>query len=455
MDLLSASYNDDKIAWYKNIDGLGNFSEPDIIASPDGANDVFSADIDGDGDLDVLYSASNHPLGSYDKIAWIKNLDGQGDFGAQIIISTNLENVKSIHAADLDGDGDMDVLSASADDNKLAWYENTNGLGSFGTQQIITTEPNGLLDVYTSDLDGDNDMDILSAAYNPFEDEGTLAWYKNTDGFGNFSDPQYLINDNKGAVKVYTADLDNDGDMDIIFCSINYYEELGLIGWFENLDGLGNFGTLQSITPIGNQGRSIHAGDLNGNGQIEIVSVSGTNVAWHENLGFDRNEIIGLIKMDTNSTGCENSGIPVQGLKVVTENGSESITTFTIGSGVYQLFPGEGDYTTTVSSTSLPDYYSLSPDSHFSNFTGIGFIDTADFCIETTQTINDLNIIFLPNGDARPGFEADYKIIYQNIGTTNLNDNIVLEFDETKMSFSKFKCYTLFSNHQQHYFRIY
>lgn len=139
--------------------------------------------------------------------------------------------------------------------------------------------------------------------------------------------------------------------------------------------------------------------------------------------------------MDTNSTGCENSGIPVQGLKVVTENGSESITTFTIGSGVYQLFPGEGDYTTTVSSTSLPDYYSLSPDSHFSNFTGIGFIDTADFCIETTQTINDLNIIFLPNGDARPGFEADYKIIYQNIGTTNLNDNIVLEFDETKMSF--------------------
>ena len=42
-----------------------------------------------------------------------------------------------VYAVDLDGDDDMDVLSASHGDNKIAWYENIDGLGNFGDQQII------------------------------------------------------------------------------------------------------------------------------------------------------------------------------------------------------------------------------------------------------------------------------------------------------------------------------
>ena len=41
----------------------------------------------------------------------------------------------SVFAADVDGDGDLDVLSASQGDDKIAWYENTDGAGSFGSQQ--------------------------------------------------------------------------------------------------------------------------------------------------------------------------------------------------------------------------------------------------------------------------------------------------------------------------------
>jgi hypothetical protein len=39
----------------------------------------------------------------------------------------------------MDGDGDMDVLSASWTDDKIAWYENTDGAGTFGAQKVIST----------------------------------------------------------------------------------------------------------------------------------------------------------------------------------------------------------------------------------------------------------------------------------------------------------------------------
>ena len=97
---------------------------------------MYATDIDGDGDLDVLSASAGlrqwlwgggpSPLyeGHDDKIAWYENTDGKGSFGPQRVITTLAEGAMSVYAADLDGDGDMDVLSASAGDSKIAWYEN-------------------------------------------------------------------------------------------------------------------------------------------------------------------------------------------------------------------------------------------------------------------------------------------------------------------------------------------
>ncbi len=109
-----------------------------ITTQADGAPRVYAADLDGDGDPDVL-SASVLD----DKIAWYENLDGLGTFGPQQIITTQADWANSVFAADLDGDGDPDVLSASMDDDKIAWYENLDGLGTFGPQQVITTQAVG------------------------------------------------------------------------------------------------------------------------------------------------------------------------------------------------------------------------------------------------------------------------------------------------------------------------
>ena len=190
-----------------------------ITTAASGANSVYATDIDGDGDMDVL-SASYFD----DKIAWYQN-DGSGGFGPQQVITTAANAAISVYATDIDGDGDMDVLSASRNDDKIAWYEN-DGSGGFGPQQVITTAANQAYSVYASDVDGDGDMDVLSASF----DDDKIAWYKN-DGSGSFGSQQIITTAADYAVSVYATDIDGDGDMDVL--SASFFDNK--IAWYENL----------------------------------------------------------------------------------------------------------------------------------------------------------------------------------------------------------------------------
>ena len=66
-------------------------------------------------------------------------------FGPQQVITTSAGRPFSVTVADLDGDGDRDVLSGSSEDPKIAWYENTDAMGAFGPQRVITTSANPTL----------------------------------------------------------------------------------------------------------------------------------------------------------------------------------------------------------------------------------------------------------------------------------------------------------------------
>jgi hypothetical protein len=139
-----------------------------ITTGADEAVSVFAADVDGDGDLDAL-SVSYFD----DKIAWYENTAGDGSGWTAHTITTGADGAHSVYAADVDGDGDLDALSASELDDTIAWYENTAGDGSAWTEHTISIAADGPHSVYAADVDGDGDLDALSASFFP----DMIAWY--------------------------------------------------------------------------------------------------------------------------------------------------------------------------------------------------------------------------------------------------------------------------------------
>lgn len=336
MDVVSASRNDNKMAWYENTDGLGNFGpQKEISDLATSANSIFIADIDGDSDMDVLFG------GNF--VAWYENIDGLGSFGAPQIIGTTGTN--SVHAADIDGDGYIDVLTT---ESNIKWYRNINGEGAFSEGNNLSNGPDICEDftpctsifmnnVSTGGMDGD--IDILSCGWESIYLIGYAVWYENVDGLGTFGEFNIISRYLGYPEIIYPADIDGDLDLDVFVASELGNESLCAI----NQDGLGYFSNLgrldlsnnltQSLYPIDIDGdkdifygeygnkigyslndnfsvrnpvdndtyegiRSVYPGDINGDGEMDVVFASSSGIIrWYKNMGtlsideFDISEI--------------------------------------------------------------------------------------------------------------------------------------------------------------------
>lgn len=471
LDILVLSTGDNKISWFEDVDGTQNFSNHHIISTQVFRGKSLRAkDIDNDGDVDVFVVSQ-----SDDKIMMFKN-QGNGTFENEIIITTETNNPNMIQIEDLDNDGDLDIISASYNDDKLAWYENVDGLGNFGSQQIISTEMNGVLTVYTADFDNDGDFDILSSA----GIDRQIAWLEHTDGQGNFgpkeviaygvsnatsmdigdidgdNDLDFLVgrgnsfdlawyaNENgthangqfgyandistNGVAVVSLADIDNDGDLDFVATAGD-----DLI-WYSNQDGLGDFVNGGHIMD-NRYDKSFFATDMDFDGDIDVVSTRESNdqIAFSKNLGILGNEINGTVQVDINGDGCNDQDAYYPNIMVVASNGSSSFGTFTMNNGSYQIPVNTGDFVTRVEGD-LPFYLTSNPSSYNYNYSSLGNTATADFCLEPNQPINDVNISIFPLSQARPGFDATYRIVYKNVGTEQLSGTISFDYNSAMLN---------------------
>lgn len=141
----------------------------------------------------------------------------------------------------------------------------------------------------------------------------------------------------------------------------------------------------------------------------------------------------GATRFDSNGNGCDSGdpSKPFQKFNILTY-GSGISTTIANGSGSHQMYlPASTNVITPVLEN--PSYFTVSPTSATVNFPAQPAPFTQNFCLTANGNHNDLETVILPVTIARPGFEAKYKIIYKNKGTSvqsgtlafNYNDNIM------------------------------
>ncbi|MDB5051880.1 MAG: peptidase and in, kexin, sedolisin [Fibrobacteres bacterium] len=267
--------NKPTILWLENRNNhSGSWPQHIVIEKNVSGNyfyeDLQPVDLDKDGDMDVA-AAVGLPFNGGGVVWFEKTASGY----AEHVVSTNLKYAASIKAADIDKDGDIDLITASSTDDKVSWFEN-NGSQIF-TEHIVSTTADNAFEVDAGDLDGDGDLDIVSASYN----DGKFAWYAN-NGSGAFT--ENFIATVEGAQHAVVSDLDKDGDQDIVFSSLT-----GGAGWFEN-NGHGVFTEhLLFLSTADIWFYKIAVADMDNDGDPDLVlgNRNGTNYAttWYENDG--------------------------------------------------------------------------------------------------------------------------------------------------------------------------
>ncbi|MCB9896681.1 MAG: VCBS repeat-containing protein [Planctomycetes bacterium] len=237
-DLDLAAGRADHLAWYVNVDGLGHFVLAQAFDEYFGVQAVRTGDLDGDGDVDLALAAASSTYA----LAWHANLDGQGTFGAAQVVTPFESVLTDIALVDLDGDADLDLAAAGrATGRNVGWHENLDALGTFGAAQTVAPAVGSLDALASADLDGDGDADLLvgqaqAGALEPAD----LRWYENLDGAGSFGAARPIEAVGKHALVVLAVDVDGDGDLDALSAT-NATASLAVLGWNENLDGLGHF----------------------------------------------------------------------------------------------------------------------------------------------------------------------------------------------------------------------
>lgn len=273
IDILATTPALDLTVWYENLDGLGTFSTQKVISNETFvANDVQAGDIDNDGDIDLVTGSSSSG------VAWHENLDGLGNFGPKQVINDNISNARAVSIVDIDGDDDKDVVAVSSSSFTLSWYENIDGLGTFSPIQILAGNALAKSAIFAEDIDGDGDKDLVTTT----NAENKVEWHENLGGAGNFASPQIITAEAQGAISVFVTDLDNDGDMDVLASSLQDDK----IAWYENLDGQGDFGPQIIISLDSQSPFSVQAADLDNDGDMDVLSASRNDnkVAWYENF---------------------------------------------------------------------------------------------------------------------------------------------------------------------------
>jgi hypothetical protein len=310
-------------------DGEGQFGPPTdtsvpIEPEPDDEtlpSDVVLGDVDGDGDLDVVTVSQDS--GYYNPRGLVSVLLGDG--AGNLTTSADIQHPSNLTGAalgDIDDDGDLDIVATQ----QRGFYGGSNGIvvllgngdGSFAdpVEQVLSFAASSLSVV---DLDGDQRLDLVIGRENGIVN---AAYWLSGNGDGSFDDPVPLEGTTGSEGRATVADLDNDGDADIVVATgehtlrvlinegvgdfadpivipifssddvplptvervdgdqhldIIFLDASGVVGVVFGL-GDGTFGPSRSFS-VGSTAIDLALGDLDGDGDVDLVTASSREVS--------------------------------------------------------------------------------------------------------------------------------------------------------------------------------
>ncbi len=306
LDVATADYEGDAVSVLLG-DGTGGFTAASQLTTGSEPCDVAVGDFDGDGKKDLVTANAGA-----DTVSVLLG-DGSGAFGQKTDFPTG-SRPWAVAVADFNGDGKQDLVTADLGDGAVSVLLGT-GSGAFAAKTDYATGPN-CNGVAVGDFDADGHPDLAVSFYEAMEDSG--AGVLLGDGAGHFSAMQpYLTSLEPRALAV--GDMDGDGAQDLV--TAQSLEGTGEIGLFLG-DGAGAFSSGTRVR-TSRELLCVTLGDLDGDGNLDVVSAKGAAVLWLRGDGHG-----GLLKEKDFAAGARPSDVAVADLNgdgrqdLVTANGA-------------------------------------------------------------------------------------------------------------------------------------
>ena len=401
------NYND---YWVLKLDSAGAIQWQKTIGG-NNYDELNSVQLTSDGGY--ILGGVSYPAGSYSNYLVIK-LDSSG-------------NIQWQHAF---GGGDQDYL------NSL--QQTTDGgyiLGGYSGSDISGNKTENCLGYYDYWVIKLNSM-------------GNIQWQNTIGGTGwdvlssviKTTDGGYLLKGSSSSMNSFDKIENCLGGNDIWIVKLDStgnIQNQKTIGGYRNDDYNANYlNSSNSITKTTNGGYIFGTSSSSNISGDKSENCKGNNYYspdyWIVKFKDKYNSITGKLFIDANSNQTQDAGEPSVINNLITESNTGRLAV-SQQNGIYYLSVlDSGNFSVSAAPIS---YYSPVPASYAINFSGINQTDSLnDFAFQSAGVFNDLCVTITPMGNFRAGFDANYMIDYENVGTSTLNGTVIF-FPDNDVTF--------------------